>query len=187
MMHIPKLIKPFLYFARNKCRSFVNRRNIPIITYILLFRIESLLLRKGSLHIFNKDTYFKIVEKKTTGNLSWSFPSSNKRRGWLYSAGLSYRGKDLANTYEINKIRLDEGDIIIDCGANFGDFWLYLKTLDIQLTYFGIEPNQIVNKTIESGLLGVDRVVPIGQALDMSFKWDGLDINKMFSRVVEVK
>ena len=151
-MNIPKLIKPFLYFVRNKCRSFVNRKNIPILTYILLFRIESLILRKGSLDIFNKDTYFKIVERQRNSDLSWSFPSSNKRRGWLYSAGLLYRGKDLANTYEINKIRLDEGDIIIDCGANFGDFWLYLKALDIQLTYFGVEPGHEEFKVLERNL-----------------------------------
>ena len=44
------------------------------------------------------------------------------------------------------------------------------------VTYFGIEPNQIVNKTIESGLLGVDRVVPVGKALDIGVYWDGMDL-----------
>ena len=55
------------------------------------------------------------------------------------------------------------------------------------ITYFGIDTKEIMDCIFEVGMLGIDRIVPIGQALDMSFKWDGLDINKMFSRVVEVK
>lgn len=55
------------------------------------------------------------------------------------------------------------------------------------LTYFGLSKNFIKNFLIRNNLDGVDRIVPIGQALDMSFKWDGYDINKIFSRAIEIK
>ena len=34
---------------------------------------------------------------------------------------------------------------------------------------------------------GIDRIVPIGQALDIDFYWDGYDINKILSRIVDVR
>ena len=50
-----------------------------------------------------------------------------------------------------------------------------------------MQKDHLIGTIIREQLSGIDRIVPVGQALDMSFKWDGLDINKMFSRVVEVK
>ena len=34
---------------------------------------------------------------------------------------------------------------------------------------------------------GIDRIVPIGQALDINFHWDGYDINKVLTRIIELK
>ena len=34
---------------------------------------------------------------------------------------------------------------------------------------------------------GVDRIVPIGQSLDMGLIWDGYDLIRTLSRVVEIK
>ena len=55
------------------------------------------------------------------------------------------------------------------------------------LTYFGIDKNEIRNFIVNNELSGIDRVVPIGQALDMSFYWDGYDLNKILSRIVDIK
>ena len=40
---------------------------------------------------------------------------------------------------------------------------------------------------IKNNLSGIDRIVPIGQALDISFFWDGYDLNRILSRVVDIK
>ena len=40
---------------------------------------------------------------------------------------------------------------------------------------------------MQNRLAGVDRAVPIGQALEMSLYWDGYDINRILSRVVDIK
>ena len=55
------------------------------------------------------------------------------------------------------------------------------------LTYYGINKETVKNFLKKNNVRGIDRIVPIGQALDISFKWDGFDINKVFSRVVEIK
>ena len=36
-----------------------------------------------------------------------------------------------------------------------------------------------------AGAMGVDRVVPVGQALDMSVLWDGYNMLEALSRVIE--
>ena len=55
------------------------------------------------------------------------------------------------------------------------------------LTYFGLKKNILKNFVIKNNLSGIDRIVPIGQALDISFFWDGYDLNKILSRVVDIK
>ena len=55
------------------------------------------------------------------------------------------------------------------------------------LTYFGIDKKDLKNFVIKNKLDGIDRIVPVGQALDISFFWDGYDINKILTRVVDIK
>ena len=55
------------------------------------------------------------------------------------------------------------------------------------LTYFGIKKSTLKDLIIKSKLQGIDRIVPIGQALDISFFWDGYDINKSLTRVIDIK
>ena len=43
------------------------------------------------------------------------------------------------------------------------------------------------NFVCKNELQGIDRIVPIGQGLEMSLYWDGYDMNKTLSRVVDIK
>ena len=54
------------------------------------------------------------------------------------------------------------------------------------LTYFGVKKN-LLDTFAKSNLSGIDRIVPIGQALEISLVWDGYDINKTLTRVVDIK
>lgn len=54
------------------------------------------------------------------------------------------------------------------------------------LTYFGIEKQEIMNWVCDNHLLGIDRIVPIGQAMDMQHKWDGYNLIDELSRVISV-
>lgn len=86
---------------------------------------------------------------------------------------------------------------ITSLSGNFGYFYeisvfdlkeiSYLIETKIQtITYFGIPKNEILNLIIEENLIGVDRIVPIGSALDIGIYWDGYDLIKTFSRIIFV-
>lgn len=54
------------------------------------------------------------------------------------------------------------------------------------LTYFGTNPETVRQFIVEQGLRGIDRIVPVGKALDIDLMWDGYDIVRMLSRRVDV-
>ena len=52
------------------------------------------------------------------------------------------------------------------------------------VTYFGMEPGRIVEFVIHHRIKGIDRIVPVGKALDFDLIWDGYDLPRTLSRVV---
>lgn len=63
----------------------------------------------------------------------------------------------------------------------------YINNKYQTLTYFGLEKSSLKHFILNNKLSGIDRIVPIGQGLEMSLYWDGYDINKTLSRVVDIK
>lgn len=59
----------------------------------------------------------------------------------LYSGGLMNRGQALLESYCIDEIEFADGDIIIDCGANYGDLSLAFIDRLSCLTYIMVEPS----------------------------------------------
>ena len=55
------------------------------------------------------------------------------------------------------------------------------------LTYFGIDKSVLSDFVLEGRLRGIDRIVPIGRALNMDVVWDGYDIVKNLSRIIDVR
>jgi hypothetical protein len=55
------------------------------------------------------------------------------------------------------------------------------------LTYFGLDRATCVDFVVGNGLSGVDRIVPIGAALDIGVIWDGYDIVRTLSRIIDFK
>ena len=55
------------------------------------------------------------------------------------------------------------------------------------ITYFGFEKNIFENFLMKNSLNGIDRIVPIGQALDINFVWDGHDLNRSLTRIIDIK
>ncbi|HAX96044.1 MAG TPA: acyl-CoA reductase [Prolixibacteraceae bacterium] len=55
------------------------------------------------------------------------------------------------------------------------------------LTYFGIDRLQLVNFVLKNRLTGIDRIVPLGSALDIGVVWDGHDLVKGLSRIIDCK
>lgn len=55
------------------------------------------------------------------------------------------------------------------------------------LTYFGLDPENLRELITENRLEGIDRIVRIGRAMDISVIWDGFDLVRMLSRVVSLE
>lgn len=54
------------------------------------------------------------------------------------------------------------------------------------LTYFGVPSATLVDFVVSNGLSGIDRIVPVGTALDIGVIWDGYDVVRSLSRIVDV-
>jgi hypothetical protein len=54
------------------------------------------------------------------------------------------------------------------------------------LTHYGMKDKLLRDFVIKNHLKGIDRIVPIGKALDMSHIWDGVDLIKIMSRIVKI-
>lgn len=83
-----------------------------------------------------------------------------------------------------------KGDSGFFIETNLDDVTELFSKLDQQIQtvcYFGIEPQALADQLIASGCLGVDRIVPIGQALDFDFVWDGMDLINSLSRIITVR
>lgn len=98
----------------------------------------------------------------------------------------------------IYRIQLSELSKNIDTHrGKFGYFFEY-DTFDISsifpiinnkyqtLTYFGFDPEILRHHLIEAKVSGVDRVVPIGRALDIGIVWDGIDLTRSLSRIISL-
>jgi len=55
------------------------------------------------------------------------------------------------------------------------------------LTYFGFDKSDLLNFVLKNRLLGIDRIVPVGEALDIGVIWDGYDIVRSLSRIIDIK
>jgi hypothetical protein len=55
------------------------------------------------------------------------------------------------------------------------------------LTYFGVDKLDLMQYVIKNKLMGIDRIVPIGDALDMNFIWDGYDVIGTLSRIIDYR
>ena len=55
------------------------------------------------------------------------------------------------------------------------------------LTYYGIDKRELTNFVVENGSTGIDRIVPVGRALDMDTIWDGYDVIGHLSRIIDIQ
>ncbi len=55
------------------------------------------------------------------------------------------------------------------------------------VSYFGFTKDQLKYFLINNNLLGIDRVVPIGKALEIDIVWDGYETIKSLSRIISLE
>lgn len=102
------------------------------------------------------------------------------------------RKSNLLYRVELSKL---EGDITSLRGK--GGYFYEYKLCDLDeivpfitdkfqtVTYFGVDAEEIRKFVINNNLRGIDRIVPIGKAMDIDIMWDGFDVVRMLSRYVD--
>lgn len=104
----------------------------------------------------------------------------------------SRRG-NLLYRVELEKLTPD----IVACRGHGGFFYEYalrdwhelfaVVTEKFQtVTCFGVDAQALRDAVIASGLRGIDRIVPVGKAMDIDVVWDGHDLIRELSRVIRV-
>ena len=63
----------------------------------------------------------------------------------------------------------------------------HVKRADQTLTVFGIQREDLEGFVKETRGRGIDRIVPIGQALDFDHIWDGMDLLQEFTRKIAIR
>ena len=125
---------PFVKYIRNIfCKT--NGR-----TFQFLFNLISL-IKKSPNRIFFRENYFYNKE------VDWRFNSNHRLRGWIhYGNGFHKRKNQLSSEYLIKDLEFKDDDIIMDVGANNGDFYL---CFDEKIKYYAYEPSPVVFSDLE--------------------------------------
>ena len=80
---------------------------------------------------------------------------NDKMRGLnTYSYGIKDRAMSLANTYNLNLIKFYNDDVFIDCGANYGDLYVWTLINKIKVKYISFEPSPREHECIELNCVG---------------------------------
>ena len=135
----------------------------------------------------------KIVNKTYDLDLS----GANKKISNLMNYTLSKNKRFKINIKNFNLLTLKSTKFNFNNleNINFGTFLeINLKNLNnlrkftsekLQtITYYGIDFKIIKNFILKNRIKGIDRIVPIGRAFDLTPEWDGIDIISTLSRKI---
>ena len=136
-----KIISRILrYFFFNPLDKLIF--NITIKThgkiYQLLFNLFSLIKKSPNRIFFEKNYYYNT-------EIKWRF--HHRKQGlYAYGKGFKKRKNELLSTYLIKNLEFEDDDVVIDIGANNGDFYL---CFDKKIKYFAYEPSPLVFSNLE--------------------------------------
>ena len=123
------------------------------------------------------DKFTKLcIESIKNKNLS----SINYTENYCYRAEISTLSEDLFADHSF-------GGWFFEYSLEDITDFVKITTPKIQtVTYYGIDPNLIHRALQDFPTKGIDRVVPIGKALDIGFDWDGIKIINNLSRYIKI-
>ena len=137
MKIISKIYKYFIFYPLDRFIFYIAIRTNGKM-YQLLFNLFSL-FKKSPNKIYFKENYYYNTE------VDWRF--YHKKQGlYAYGNGFKKRKNELLSSYLIKNLEFKDDDIVIDIGANNGDFYL---CFDKKIKYYAYEPSPIVFSNLE--------------------------------------
>jgi FkbM family methyltransferase len=80
------------------------------------------------------------------------------KRNSFYTSGIQNRWNQLIDEYLINKISFKANDLVIDCGANIGEFTMALNQINPKLNFICVEPEKKEFSILEKNLLKINSI-----------------------------
>jgi len=115
--------------------EFLVRCNRQV--FCVLYNLRSFLLGWDARFFYERD---RKLFYAFTGERKHFF--LNRRQALnAYRWSLPRRAKDLARVYHLDAVGLQDGDTVVDCGANVGDLLLSLESYGKNIRYYGFEPS----------------------------------------------
>lgn len=132
----------------------------------LLFNLRALLTRsEARVKILKNTGNYEVSSINELDNRVIEFHNEPVGAN-VYSRGIKERGEGIGRAYFLNKISFNNGDTIIDCGANTGDLLLWFQNRNLDIEYIGFEPSKAEynclkrnidpHKSINSALWNID-------------------------------
>ena len=107
----------------------------------LLFNLRAFITRSDArVELLNDPPRYKVCSINQFENRTIEFHSEPAGAN-IYSRGIIERGEGIGKVYFLNRITFDDGDCIIDCGANNGDLLLWFQNRNLDIKYIGFEPS----------------------------------------------
>lgn len=102
------------------------------------------------------------------------------------SGNLLYRSEIVELKPEIQEIR-GKGGYFYEYSLNdTKEFFKIVNEKYQTITYFGIDPEKLALEIATHNLRGIDRIVPVGKAMDIDVIWDGHDLIRELSRRIAI-
>ena len=128
----------YLRLLNRNFYNFIIRQDGKV--FEILFNIFSLLQNSKNRIYYNKFFY--------NSEMNWRF--FHKKQGLMaYGFGFKKRKDVLLKDYLIKNIEFKDDDVVIDIGANNGDFYL---CFDKKIKYYAYEPSPIVFSNLEHNI-----------------------------------
>lgn len=106
--------------------------------------MRQILMKRNIFFYYDKNLCLYYVKEK-----NYKMYFSDKTRGIeTYSYGIKYRANQLIKTYNLELIEFKRDDLIVDCGANYGDLYTWLKIKKIPIKYISFEPSPLEFKCL---------------------------------------
>jgi hypothetical protein len=149
-----------------------------------------------------KERFWHAVEQKVNKDkeqLPTSVHMTRLTTAFLYGAAdpshtVTSIGFDIPIRVQLNE--LNRQDRIMHCGTglflekdimNLLELRNHFIGKDQTLSYYGFSKDELYELVQSLGGRGIDRIVPVGQALDFSAVWDGYDLFMYFTREIDIR
>ena len=129
-------------------------------------------------HIHVIDKYSNLVENII--NSKEKFKGINMFENNLYVIDSNKKIKYIENIRGVN------GTFFQKNISELEDLKKFITKKCQTVSYFGISKKTLKYFLLKNNLSGIDRVVPIGQALEIDIVWDGYEVVKNLSRVISL-